>query len=404
MCRSAWRFPLFLLLLAAAGCARSQPQAPPPKPPEVLVGLPVVRDVTDYEVFTGRVESASRADLRARVTGNLEKSLFKEGALVNEGDLLFVIDPKPYQAELARAEAGLTQSRAHRDRLDKDYERAQAVYNRQALSREELDKVGGDRDEARAAVGVAESNVKLARLNLQYTEVRAPFTGRVSRRFVDPGNLVKADDTILTTLVADAPMYAYFDVDERTLLRQLLREGRLESASQDRVPVEIGLSDEDGFPHAGVVNFVDNRVDPNTGTMWLRAEFVSAKRPIKPGIYVRVRFPLGGPYPAVLVAEQALGTDQGQKIVFVVDGKNVAARRAVKVGKLHDGLRVIKEGLSPEEKVVVTGLQRVRSGAEVAPKPVEMAGRLAKAKAEEEAPAPRAKDGPPAGRRAEGGQ
>ena len=370
MHRRTWLAALVPLLFA--GCARQQPQAPPPKPPEVMVGEPVVKEVTDYEIFTGRTEASQRVDIRARVTGYLEKTNFTEGALVKEGDVLFVIDPRPYQAELARAEAALAQALARVERLERDYQRAHSLLGQRAISREEYDRMVGDRDEARAAVDVARSNVELARLNVQFTEVKAPFTGQISRRLVDPGNLVKADDTILTTLVALEPMYVYFDVDERTLLRQLLREGRLESVLGQKVPIEIGLADEDGYPHRGVVNFVDNRVDPSTGTMWMRGEFINPSRPIKPGIFVRVRFPLGKPFRAVLVAEQALGTDQGQKFVYVVDEKNRAAYRPVKVGRLHGGLRVIQDGLKPGEKVVVSGLQRVRPGAEVTPKPVDM--------------------------------
>lgn len=370
----------FLLLLA--GCTKAPPGPAATRPPEVLVGLPLVREVTDFEVFTGRTESSRRVDIRARATGYLDQAPFSEGAQVKEGDLLFAIDPRPYRAELVRAEATLNQARATLNRSERDYERAQTLFARQAISREEFDKMISGRDETKAAVGVAEANVELARLNLQYTEVRAPFTGLISRRQVDPGNLVRADETILTTLVAQEPMYAYFDVDERTLLRQLLREGRLESASQDHVAVQIGLSDEDGFPHAGVVNFVDNRVDPNTGTMWMRAEFTHTKRPIKPGIFVRVRFPLGQPYLAVLVAEQALGSDQGQRFLFVIDETNKASYRQVKIGRLHDGLRVIQDGLKPGERVVVTGLQRVRAGTEVTPKVVDMMTRVVKAKPE----------------------
>src|SRR5262245_5952496 len=262
MNRCAWRSLLFPGLLLSAGCTWNQPAADGQKkpPPEVLVGEPVVRQVKDYEDFTGRTEAFQRVDIRARVTGYLEKTHFTEGALVEEDDLLFQIDPRPYQAELARAEAALAQAQAHVERLERDYSRAQPLLFKQAISREEFDRMVGERDEARASVGVAQSNVRLARLNVEYTEVRAPFTGRISRRLVDPGNLVKADETILTYLVALEPLYIYFDVDERTLLRQLLREGRLESARQERLPIRIGLSDEDGYPHEGVVNFVDNRV------------------------------------------------------------------------------------------------------------------------------------------------
>lgn len=389
---------MFLVTLLVSGCAKTPPGAAALKPPEVLVGLPLVREVTDFEIFTGRTESSRRVDIRARATGYLEQAPFSEGARVKEGDLLFAIDPRPYRAELTRAEATLNQARAAQNRSERDYDRAQTLFARQALSREEYDRLISGRDEAKAAVGVAEANVELAKLSLQYTEVRAPFAGLISRRLVDPGNLVRADETILTTLVAVEPMYAYFDVDERTLLRQLLREGRLESASQDRVAVQIGLSDEDGFPHAGVVNFVDNRVDPNTGTMWMRAEFTHTKRPIKPGIFIRARFPLGQPYQAVLVAEQALGSDQGQRFLYVIGGDNKASYRQVKIGRLHDGLRVIQDGLKPGERVVVTGLQRVRAGTEITPKEVDMMTRVAKTRAEDDGTPPTVRSPLPEGK------
>lgn len=370
------RVPLTGLLLGClllTGCKGEQgPKAPPP-PPEVLVSAPLVHPVTDTEVFTGRTEAANRVELRSRVTGYLEQAPFQEGELVKKDDLLFHIDPKPYRAELARAEASLVQAQVRLRRLDSDFERAQALLIKQAIGREEYDRLRGDRDEAKASAGVAEANVELARLNLRYTEVRAPFAGRIGRRLVDPGNLVKADETVLTVLVSEAPMYAYFDIDERTLLRQLLREGKLPISPSDRVAVHIGLADEDGFPHAGVVNFVDNRLDTGTGSMWMRAQFTEPRRPIKAGMFVRVRFPLGQPYRAVLVAEQALGTDQGQKFVYVIGANNQVEYRPVKAGRLQDdGLRVIHEGLKPGELLVVSGLQRVRAGGTIAPKRIDM--------------------------------
>ncbi|MBL8794358.1 MAG: efflux RND transporter periplasmic adaptor subunit [Planctomycetia bacterium] len=364
---------LVLGCLLLAGCKGEQAAKGPPPPPEVLVSTPLVHPVTDYEVFTGRTEASNRVELRSRVTGYLEESPFLEGELVKKDDVLFHIDPKPYRAELARAEAGLVQAHARLRRLESDFERAQGLFVKQAIGREEYDRLRGDRDEAKASVGVADANVELARLNLSYTDVRAPFAGRISRRLVDPGNLVKADETILTVLVAEAPMYAYFDVDERTLLRQLLREGKLAFSLSDRVAVQIGLADEDGFPHAGVVNFVDNKLDTGTGSMWMRAQFTEPRRPIKAGMFIRVRFPLGQQYRAVLVAEQALGTDQGQKFVYVIGANNQVEYRPVKAGRLQeDGLRVIQEGLKPGERLVVSGLQRVRAGGTVTPKVIDM--------------------------------
>jgi RND family efflux transporter MFP subunit len=409
MFRWVWIPAAFLLL---AGCNNAVPPPAPPKAPVVEVGSPVVQSVIDYEVFTGRTEAAERVDIRARVTGYLEKAYVTDGAMVKEDELLYRIDPRPYAAEVNKSEAAVAQAKAHLARIERDYMRAQPLVNRGTISREEFEKIVGDRDEAKAAVGVAESGLELARLNLTFTEVRAPFAGRVSRRMVDPGSLVKADETILTNLACLEPMHVYFDVDERTLLRQLLDAGKLETAAAEKIPISVGLSDEEGFPHVGIVNFVDNRVDPNTGTMWMRGEFVGPKRTIKPGIFSRVRFPLGKAYTAVLIAEQAMGTDQGQKFLYVVGKDNKVQFRKVAVGRLHDGLRVILDGLKPDETVVISGLQRVRPGAEITPKPVDMLRAVRKMRSNNEdspawpatAAAAKPAEGPTSARRTESGQ
>jgi multidrug efflux system membrane fusion protein len=304
------------------------------------------------------------------VTGYLTESKFRDGDPVAKGAVLFVIDQRPYQAEQTKAEASVKQAQASFDRAMSEYVRAQGLFSRSAIGREEFDRYQFSRDEASAGLKVAESNVQLAHLNLEFTEVRAPFAGTISRRMVDPGNLVKADETILTTLVSTEPMFAYFDVDERTLLRKLL------AASDSRngtVRLSIGLADEDGYPHAGIVNFVDNKLDPATGSMWMRAEFVKPSRPVRPGMFVRVRFPMGQAREGVLVAEQALGSDQGQRYLLVIGKDNKAEYRKVTVGAGEpDGTRVVTEGLKAGEKVVVSGLLRVRAGTEVVPKSVPM--------------------------------
>lgn len=431
MSRWAFLFVALTLIASLTGCSHSLPPPPPPQAPVVKVGMPIERDVTDYEVFTGRTESAERVDIRARVTGYLEKAYFTDGTLIKEGDLLFLIDPRPYAAEVNRAEANLAAAKARLARIERDYDRGQPLVTRGTISREEFEKLVGDREEARAAVGVAESGVELARLNLKFTEVRSPFTGRVSRRMVDPGSLVKADETILTTVMALEPMYVYFDIDERTLL-QLLGTSSLDTAALDKVPIRIGLSDEQGFPHHGVVNFVDNRVDPNTGTMWMRGEFIKPNRVIKPGIFSRIQFPVRKPYRAILVADQALGTDQGQKFLYVVGSDNKVEYRSVRVGRLQNlprkekppgtvddaeadaeeervNLRVILSGLNSGERVVVNGLQRVRPGALVSPEPMDMLQPIAKAKPRVPSPAwpepgATAHAGPAATRKVENGQ
>jgi len=304
--RSA-RFCLFLVLLSGvlAGCnnspANAKKEAPPP---EVQVSLPITREVTDFEVFAGRTEAVKTVDVRARVTGYLEKVHFKEGSDVKEGDLLFDIDPRTYKADLDRAEAAVLKAEAHLRRLDTDVQRANILLQRRAISQEEYDKVVGDRAEADADVQVARANREVSRLNLNYCKVTSPITCRVSRQSIDPGNLVKSDDTVLTSIVSLDPMYAYFDVDERTLLRirRLIREGKVKSSRDVEVPVFVGLSDEEGYSLEGTVNFVDNKVDPTTGTLRVRGIFPNPNLLLSPGLFVRCRVRVGVPYHATLIS------------------------------------------------------------------------------------------------------
>jgi RND family efflux transporter MFP subunit len=355
--------------LALAGCGAAGPPAGPPQfpPPEVQVSLPMTGEVTEYVDFPGRIEPVNSVEIRARVTGYLEKVYFREGSDVEKGDLLFEIDRRPYEAELARAEGAVLQSEGRLTRLNGDYERAQSLKAQGAISKEEISRITGDRTEAQGALKVNEAALDLARLNLDFTTVRAPLSGRISRRAIDPGNLVKADDTVVTTIVSLDPVYAYFDLDERTTLqlRRLIREHKIEWSLDAGLPVLMGLADESGFPRQGVINFAENRVDSDTGTWRLRGRFDNHDNSLPAGLFVRIRLPFGAPHPAILVTEEALGTDQGQKYVYVIAEDGKAEYRRIKVGKLHNGLRVVSEGLATEEKVVVNGLQRVRPGIEV---------------------------------------
>jgi RND family efflux transporter MFP subunit len=365
------------LVTVAAGCKRDQSGPPQQGPPEVKVSKPITdRNVIDYEYFTGHTEAYKRVEVRSHVTGYLEEIKFKDGDIVTEGQVLFVIDQRTFKAQVAKAEADMRQAEAKLKRMDADYARGRVLYPRGGISKEDFDLLVGNRDEAYAAVGSARANLRLAEENLQYTEIKAPIAGRISRRLLDIGNTVKQDETMLTTIVTLEPIYAYFDVDERTLLRQRITDYRHDSASGAKVKVDIGLADEEGYPHTGTVDFVDNVVDTGTGTMWMRAEFDrkdgKADRSLAPGLFIRVRFPLGAPYKPPLIAEQAIGTDQGQKFVYVVNDSNKVEYREVKVGRMEDGLRVIKSGLKPGEKVVVSGLQRVRAGIEVKPDVIPM--------------------------------
>jgi RND family efflux transporter MFP subunit len=346
---------------------RAPAQPPAPGAPVVKVSKPVMKEVTDYEDFPGRMEAVNSVSVRARVTGYLDKFNFKEGATVNKDDILFEIDPRTYAAELARAEGNVAQADGHLRRIDHDYDRAAMLLPRGAVGREEFDRVSGDRVEARGALDVARANLEMARLNMGWTKVRAPLSGRISSRYADPGNLVKADDTILTTIVSLDPIYAIFDLDERTTLRlqRLVRDGKFPWSLDGGLTVLLGLADEDGYSLRGTINFADNRVDADTGTWRLRALVKNADLALSPGLFVRVRLLIGNPYRALLIPEQALGTDQGQKYVYVVDQANKASYRRVKVGRLHEGHRVITEGLTKDDRVIVSGLQRVRPGIEI---------------------------------------
>jgi len=389
-----------LLTLAFVGCERPQPNLAPPGPPVVMVSLPILDEVSDYEEFTGRTEAVRTVEIRPRVTGYVQDVLFHDGDEVETGTLLFKIDDRPYKAELERAKAALAQSEAHKKRLVADYQRAETLYGRGSIAREEYDKVAGDRAESEAMVGVASANLESAQLNVGFTEVRAPlpmlkdvlikttptvgpFMWRLSRRMVDPGNLVKADETMLTSAVSLDPIYVNFDVDERTLLqlRRLVREGKMQSRYETAITIEAALADETDFPHRGLVDFSDNRLDPNTGTLRLRALLPNPASPrnpklrvLTPGLFMRVRLPIGDKHRALTVPEQALGSDQGKKYLYVVDGNDEVVYRPVTFGRLDNGQRVIESGLSANERIILTGLQRVRPGAKVTPKSATPAG------------------------------
>jgi RND family efflux transporter MFP subunit len=362
------------LAAALAGCNDDKPVAKKVAPPVVTVTQPVEKEITEHEEFTGRTDAVLTVDVRARVTGYLEKVLFKDGDEVEEGDVLFQIDPRQYEADLARNEASVAQAEAHLKRLEADYQRAVKLFARGGIGREEYDRITGDRSEAEAAVGIAKAARDVAKLNVEWTKVVAPIGGRLSRRMVDPGNLVKADDTIMTNIVSQDTMYVYFDIDERTLLRlrRLIREGKIKSRQESEVPIFVELADENGYPHRGLINFSDNKIDASTGTLRVRGSLDNPKpRVLSPGLFVRVRLPIGTPHKALMVPEQALGTDQGRKFVYVVNDDKKVVYRNVKVGPLEEGYRVVVDGLKPGERVVMNGVQRVKPGIEVNPKPFE---------------------------------
>jgi RND family efflux transporter MFP subunit len=364
---------LALLGLATAGlvgCGSEAPKLRPPEPPKVEFVRPVTDYVTDYEDFTGQTMALRTVNVRARVSGYLDKVNFKDGIEVNEGDLLFVIDPRPYEKEVQRTEAALKQAEAHLNRLNADYRRASELFARNVMSRQDFDLVSGDRAEAEAAVGVAKANLETARLNLSFTKVKADLAGRLSRRMVDPGNLVTADQTQLTSIVALDPMYVWFDIDERTLLRlrRLVREGAIKTREERAVPVFAALADEKGFPHKGTIDFSDNQLNPSTGTLSVRGVIENPKpRVLSPGLFVRIRIQISDPKKALLIPEQALVTSQGRKIVFIVNANNEVREQVVEVDKPQGVYRVITRGIGARDRIVVTGQQRIRTGMKVRP-------------------------------------
>jgi multidrug efflux system membrane fusion protein len=372
---------LLILVGLMSGCHNNPVKPPPPKPAEVLVSPAVEKEFVDYEDFTGRLEAFKKVDIQSRVTGFLSKVNFREGSKVSKDAVLFEIDPRPYKADLDKAEASIVQAQARLTRLEGDLTRAQELFRRQSLGKEEFEKVRGDHAEALAAQKVAEAGRTSAKLFYDYTKVTSPIDGVVGRALVDEGNLVKADGTILTTVVTQDPIYAYFDVDERTLLRlrRLVRDGKIQATGASTLPVRMGLADEDDFPQAGTIDFEDNAVDPNTGTLRLRGVFKNQQGFLAPGMFVRIRFQVGLPRTGTLVPEQGVGTDQGQKFVYVVGDKNKVEYRKVKTGALVKEERVIEEGIKPGERIIVSGLQRVRPNAEVVPKLVGGPPEVAKA-------------------------
>jgi RND family efflux transporter MFP subunit len=352
---------LGVALLALSGGAR------PDDVPVVPVVLPVTRQVTETIDLTGRTEAANSVEIRARVTGFVESIRFKEGSTVKQGDLLYTIDPRPYAAEVAKAEANVAQAVARLRLCVQNFERAKALLEKGGISKDEFDKITAERDEAQAVVAAARASLDVAKLNLDFTKVTAPIVGRTGRCLLDVGNLAKADETILTTIVSEKPIFVYFEIDERTMLT--LRQGArdVKGKDQTQVLVFVGLANETGYPRQGKLDFVDNRVDPKTGTLRMRAVLENADGLMVPGLFVRVRVPLGPPAKALLVPDSAVMSDGGKKFVFVVNDRDAVATRPVVLGSRHENLVVIKEGLTEKERVIVGRLKDIRAGLLVKP-------------------------------------
>ncbi|MHC5101584.1 MAG: efflux RND transporter periplasmic adaptor subunit [Planctomycetota bacterium] len=365
------RLPVLListLLCAFSGCKKKAP--PPPPAPEVSVSKPLQKNVRRYYDMTGNTESVEAVDILARVEGFLEKVHFEDGQDVKKGDVLFTIEQDVFKANVEQAEAMLQSTIAERHRAQADLKRVEQAVISGAVSEQEVDLKRADRDIAVASVANAEAALKQAELQLSYTTVTSPVTGRVSRRFVDAGNLVSpTQNTLLTRVVAFDPMYVYFNISERLLSQILRRSGKTdEERRQSGAKMMIGLSDESDFSHEGTIDFIDNRVDATTGTVQLRGEVPNKNRLLYPGMFVRIRIPSRQETPSLLVHEKAIGTDLGGKYVWIIDEKNVVDRRYVTPGQLYDDMRVITEGLEATDRYIYKGIQRARPGMPVTPR------------------------------------
>jgi RND family efflux transporter MFP subunit len=356
-------------LVALLGACKKE-TIPPPATPEVTVAFPVAREVTDWDEFTGRLEATKSVEIRPRVSGYLDAVQFKDGQVVKEGDALFTIDPRPFRAEVNRARAEHQRAKAQELLAQQNLTRSQQLLKTNAIAAEQFDQRKAELELATAEVARAQAAVEAAELNLRFTDIRAPMEGRVSRRFVDEGNFVTGgagQATLLTTIVPFNPLHVYFDVDERVVLRntRLDLAGERKSSRNEPNPVRVALADEPGFTHEGRMDFVDNRLDPETGTLRGRALIDNSKGLLTPGLFVRLQLKGRGPYRAILIPDEAIGTDQSRRFVMLVKEDGTAERRFVETGRLHDGLRAINSGLTATDRIIINGLQRARPGAKV---------------------------------------
>jgi membrane fusion protein, multidrug efflux system len=378
-------FQVMLVSILATGCNRSATPAKEKKI-AVVVTTPIRDEVLDYQDFTGRIDAFRTIEIRARATGYVDAAPFHEGDVVHQGDVLFEIDPRTYQAQVDSAAADLANRKAQATKAEALYRRSLELLRTKASTQEDIDNQKGDWEVAKAAILQADAKLRESKLNLSFCHVTSPVNGRISRRNVDPGNLVKADDTVVTTIVVDDAVYAYFDVDERTYL-DLVGEkptgGARISLKDLKMPVLMHLANAEEFTHVGYVDFLDNRLNANTGTIRMRALFENPRHTLKAGLFVRIRLPIGSTYQALLIPDEAIQSDQGRKYIYVVrtaiekkaDGaeetKDVVAYVPVMPGQTLNGLRVIAaakrdkdgkivEGLAGGERVIISGMQRVR--------------------------------------------
>ncbi|GLS31002.1 RND family efflux transporter, MFP subunit [Mesorhizobium albiziae] len=355
-----------------SACGQEAAGGTPPPAPDVGVAQVLSKPVREWDEFTGRIAAVEAVELRARVSGYMERVAYVEGQEIKKGDLLFVIDQRRYKSQLDAALAELERAHSAAELAQVQDVRARTLLASNAVSRDQADTRKATVAQSNAVVNAAEAAVADARLNLEFTEVRSPISGRAGRALVTAGNLVQADSTLLTTLVSQDPVYVYFDSDERSFLRYNAL-ARLGERNASRNAVRVGLADEEGYPHQGSVDFTDTQVDPNTGTIRTRAILGNADRRFSPGMFARVQLEGARETRALLIDDKAVMTDQDRKYVYLVDAENRAQRRDVELGRMADGLRVVTAGLAHRDRVIVDGIQKVfMPGMPVNPQPIEM--------------------------------
>ena len=372
------QYVAWAVLLALAACDGKKDASAPPMP-SVGVSQPVRRQVTEWDDFTGRFEAVASVEVRARVSGYLEEVGFKDGDIVEKGQMLFVIDPRPYEALAAQAGGQLAEARSRVNLGERELERGQQLAQTQAIATSQVDQRRQTLQVAQAAIVQAEANLRSAQLNVEFTRITAPIGGRIGRKLVTEGNLVQGGDsgsTLLTTVVSLDPIQIYFDMDEATYLKNTRSwlAGTRPTSRDHPNPVRIQLPDEDHPSRDGHMDFVDNRLDAGTGTLRGRALIDNHDLSLLPGQFARVQLIGSAPYEAVMLPDAAVATDQSRKIVFVVGAEDTVQPRPVTLGRIIDGMRVVKDGLKPEDRVVVDGLQRIKAGQKVKPEPRDIGG------------------------------